>query len=73
MVELILLLCMTAVRGGTKHIESTGNGGEQTVENTVTVLILMVLHWADETVELIQISPNSYVSWNWKNEWFRFS
>ena len=25
-----------AVRGVTKHIESTGNGGEQTVANTLT-------------------------------------
>jgi len=57
-----------AVRGVTKHIESTGNGGEQTVANTLTSFDSDGFTLGADTNSYVNrgSSPNSYVSWNWK-------
>ena len=57
-----------AVRGVTKHIESTGNGGEQTVANTLTSFDSNGFTVGADGNSYVNRSsaPNTYVAWNWK-------
>ncbi|BAQ91547.1 hypothetical protein [uncultured Mediterranean phage uvMED] len=57
-----------AVRGVTKHIESTGNSAEQTVANTLTSFNSDGFTLGADTNSYVNrgSSPNTYASWNWK-------
>jgi hypothetical protein len=57
-----------AVRGVTKIIESTGNGAENTVANTLTAFNSDGFTVGADGNSYVNrsSSPNSYVAWNWK-------
>ena len=57
-----------AVRGVTKIIESTGNGAENTVANTLTSFNSDGFTVGADGNSYVNrsSSPNSYVAWNWK-------
>jgi len=57
-----------AVRGVTKLIESTGNGGENTVANTLTSFNSDGFTIGADGNNYVNrsSSPNTYVAWNWK-------
>ena len=57
-----------SMSGVTKHLESNGNSGEQTVANTLTSFDSDGFTLGADTNNYVNrsSSPNSYASWNWK-------
>ncbi len=57
-----------SMSGVTKHLESNGNSGEQTIANTLTSFDSDGFTLGADTNSYVNrsSSPNSYVSWNWK-------
>lgn len=57
-----------SMSGVTKHLESNGNSGEQTVANTLTSFDSDGFTLGADTNSYVNrgSSPNSYASWNWK-------